>query len=131
METQISSGSIEVRVRSLPTEFGGRHSKLGFIPDTDFVALKLTPEQYAEIRGNKDFITHLGTAPDSLAATEAAIREAAEMLAAEKRAHQETKQALEKAVNAHAAEVVNHGRTRGELDALKQVALGGQKVKAK
>ena len=131
METQISTGAIEVRVRSTPTKFGGRHSKVGFIPDDKFVTLKLTAEQFAEIQSNKDLYSELGTAPESLAATEAAIREAAEMLAAEKRAHQETKQALEKAVNAHAGEVVNHGRTRGELDALKQVVLGGQKVKAK
>ena len=118
MEAQ---STIEVRVRSTPTPFHGRHTRFGFVPDSEFKTMTLTPEQYAEIKENKDLFTEIGAAPANQEAVEAAIRKAAELLTAERRAHSETKAQLETALANHGAEVVSHGKTRGELEAIRQL----------
>lgn len=113
--------TIEVRVRSTPTRFGGRHTPFGFVKDSAFTAFALTPTQIADLKTNRELFFELGDAPENREAIEVSIKETADALSAEKKAHAETRAELEKSRNTHAAEIVEHGKTRGELEALRQV----------
>lgn len=143
MSTQLAAGAVEVRVRSHPTPFKGRHNAIvGFIPDDRFDTHKLTVEQIAELQRNKDLIVELGSAPSNGDATKAALVEAGEALTKERSEHAQTKIALEHAraqiatndvavamTAAHsevgqmlAAERAEHVRTKAELAELKAKA---------
>jgi hypothetical protein len=120
----VSDEKIEVRLRSTPTRFSGRHSIVGFIPDGEFISKTITVEQFEELKANRDLIVELGAAPKNLTATEKAISSAADALKAEKRAHADTKEQLGKLRAEHAALSAAHGRITGELAALKNLASG-------
>lgn len=118
----MADATVSVRLRSTPTRFGGRASIVGFIPDSSFVVRQLTAEQFEEIQRNRDIFSELDLAPESLSATEKAIRDMGELLSAERTAHAATKEALEKATADKQAAELAHGRTKGELEAMKKLA---------
>jgi hypothetical protein len=118
------SAEIEIRIRSTPTRFGGRHSIVGFIPDGEFVTKKVTLEQHEALKKNHDLYLELGAAPKNLEKTEKAIAGAVEALEAEKKAHGETRHALEKMQSEHAALAIANGRLISDLETLKKLAGG-------
>jgi len=110
MDTSVSTGVVEVHVRSTPTPFKGRQSAFGFIPDDQFIPLRLNAAQLAELQKNPDLYTAAGNGPTAAEDALKLAKEASAALAVEVQKHNETKAALVEARSALAA--VDHAAKR-------------------